>query len=220
MRDKTVSSELSKVLSGPMAPSQANDIGQQAALVISGGTASAESTASAGQKALADALTQNTGQLNQVHSTIQGQLDSLVANTQALTDNTNTKSAGSTVANVAGSFANSLMGGGLLGPIVSGLMSLFGGGNNSQTPAPPAKFVLPPKVDYQGGLQGSATGGVDYGQNGQPRSTSPAASPQQITVNVSAMDSRSFLDHSTDIANAVRKAMLESSSLNDVIGEM
>jgi hypothetical protein len=31
------------------------------------------------------------------------------------------------------------------------------------------------------------------------------------------MDSQSFLDHSTDIAMAVRQAMLESNVLNDVI---
>jgi hypothetical protein len=33
------------------------------------------------------------------------------------------------------------------------------------------------------------------------------------------MDSRSFLDHSGDIAMAVRQAMLESSVLNDVVRE-
>ena len=41
----------------------------------------------------------------------------------------------------------------------------------------------------------------------------------QITVQVQAMDSQSFLDHSNDIALAVRQAMLESSVLNDVIRE-
>jgi hypothetical protein len=33
------------------------------------------------------------------------------------------------------------------------------------------------------------------------------------------MDSRSFFDHSNDIALAVRQAMLESSVLNDVVRE-
>jgi hypothetical protein len=42
--------------------------------------------------------------------------------------------------------------------------------------------------------------------------------PIQITVQ--AMDSRSFLDHSDDIARAVREAMLHSHSLNDVVGEL
>jgi hypothetical protein len=34
------------------------------------------------------------------------------------------------------------------------------------------------------------------------------------------MDSQSFLDRSDDIARAVKKAMLESNSLNDVIAEL
>lgn len=61
--------------------------------------------------------------------------------------------------------------------------------------------------------------GVDYGQGGQPRPVSAAAATQ-ITVQVQAMDSKSFLDHSNDIAMAVRQAMLESSTLNDVIREL
>ena len=47
----------------------------------------------------------------------------------------------------------------------------------------------------------------------------PAPSTQ-ITVQVQALDSQSFLDHSHDIAQAVRQAMLETSVLNDVIREV
>ena len=43
---------------------------------------------------------------------------------------------------------------------------------------------------------------------------------QQITVQVQAMDSQSFLDHSDDIAQAVRQAMLNMSSLNDVVSNL
>jgi uncharacterized protein YggE len=42
----------------------------------------------------------------------------------------------------------------------------------------------------------------------------------QITVNVHAMDSQSFMDRSSDIANAVREAMLNSHSINDVIASL
>jgi hypothetical protein len=91
--------------------------------------------------------------------------------------------------------------------------------------------------------------GLEYTSGGQPRAaastlnspaggtglsnpvsnptTSPAsnqasapASATQITVQVQAMDSQSFLDHSNDIALAVRQAMLQSSVLNDVIREV
>ena len=43
---------------------------------------------------------------------------------------------------------------------------------------------------------------------------------QQITVNVSAMDARSFLDRSGDIALAVREAMLNLNSINDVVNDL
>jgi hypothetical protein len=43
------------------------------------------------------------------------------------------------------------------------------------------------------------------------------ATPAQVTIQVQALDSQSFLDHSDDIAMAVRQAMLETTVLNDVI---
>ena len=42
----------------------------------------------------------------------------------------------------------------------------------------------------------------------------------QVTVNVQAMDSRSFLDRSGDIAAAVREAMLNMHSINDVVNDL
>jgi hypothetical protein len=64
---------------------------------------------------------------------------------------------------------------------------------------------------------------VDHPQAELPRAAPAAgqasAPPAQITVQVQAMDSQSFLDHSADIAMAVRQAMLESSVLNDVVRE-
>ena len=41
-----------------------------------------------------------------------------------------------------------------------------------------------------------------------------------ITIQVQAMDSRSFLDHSAEIAQAVREAMLNMHSLNDVVNDI
>ena len=42
----------------------------------------------------------------------------------------------------------------------------------------------------------------------------------QITVNVQAMDARSFMDRSSDIALAVRDAMLNLNAINDVVNEL
>jgi hypothetical protein len=67
------------------------------------------------------------------------------------------------------------------------------------------------------GSAGPGAFAVDPADGGLPR---PAPASTQITVHVQAMDSKSFLDHSNDIAMAVRQAMLESTALNDVIREV
>jgi hypothetical protein len=41
-----------------------------------------------------------------------------------------------------------------------------------------------------------------------------------VTVNVSAMDSQSFMDRSNDIASAVREAMLNLHPINDVVANL
>jgi hypothetical protein len=46
------------------------------------------------------------------------------------------------------------------------------------------------------------------------------ASAPQVTVQVQAMDSQSFMDRSQDIAQAVRSAMLNMHSINDVITDL
>jgi hypothetical protein len=60
---------------------------------------------------------------------------------------------------------------------------------------------------------------VSYSEAGQPRGQAANTSPQ-VTIQVSAMDSQSFLDHSDQIAAAVKQAILNSNSLNDVISEL
>jgi hypothetical protein len=54
--------------------------------------------------------------------------------------------------------------------------------------------------------------GANVGQGG-------AAMPQ-MTLNIQALDAQSILDRSSDIAQAVRSAMLNMSSINDVIGDL
>ncbi len=54
-------------------------------------------------------------------------------------------------------------------------------------------------------------------------STAASTSSQQgqsILVQVQAMDSQSFMDHSNDIAQAVRQAMLNSHPVNDLIADL
>ena len=86
-------------------------------------------------------------------------------------------------------------------------------------------YALPSPVQLEASLAPLGRGGVQairYGQDGLPRATRPVTVPQAtaVTVQVQAMDSRSFLDHSEEIANAVRQALLNSHSLNDVVMEI
>ena len=162
-------------------------------------------------------LARHTGSLN---STQVQHLGATQDNTQAVTTNTTAKSGGSsTIGNIANTASGLL--GGSLSPILSGLMSLFGGGSKPAA-ATATAFKLPTSVQSQTGLSGGVTGQiapVDYGQNSQPRAPQASAAPQ-VNIQVNAMDSQSFLDHSDEIAKAVRQAMLSSHSLNDVISDL
>jgi hypothetical protein len=117
-------------------------------------------------------------------------------------------------------------------PLISTLVNLFGGGGDAAPPQPLVKYAMPPSIHISAAnsRQGSGIRSLDYGQDGMVRAyTEPAAaSPawrsngtaQQILVNVQAMDSRSFMDHSQEIAQAVREAMLNMHALNDVVSEL
>jgi hypothetical protein len=169
-------------------------------------------------------LTSLTTQITSLTSAQQEQISAVQDNTQAMTQSTASKSgSGSSVAGTVESAASSFLGGGLssLSPLLGGLLSLFGGGGG-QTLAVPSPFMLPAPLQSEAGVTSNAPGqvsAVSYGETGQPRAQPPNTSPQ-VTVQVNAMDSQSFLDHSDDIAMAVKQAILNSSSLNDVISNL
>lgn len=61
---------------------------------------------------------------------------------------------------------------------------------------------------------------IDRDSYGQPRmvpDSLPSRVPAQITVNVQTLDSRSFLDHSEDIAQALRRSLLTDNPLREVL---
>lgn len=116
-----------------------------------------------------------------------------------------------------------------VGPVVTGLLKLFGGGGDDPKESlyTPIPYSLPEQISVEAGLHSDrsfTTAG--YAANGISRSLNPDRSTPveqtapQIQINVQAMDSRSFTDHSDEIARAVREALLRSHSLNDVIAEM
>jgi len=177
-------------------------------------------------------------------SELQGSSAPQAASGSSSTSNASTTSSGGISAE---SIVSTVLESGLgMVPLVVGLLGLFGGGG---TPAPPTleKYAMPDRLYFEGADTGSDVSGADYDQMGMPRAyraapdggsaqTSGSASPgssgsgapsgpsgagaAQITVNVQAMDSQSFLDHSNEIAQAVRAAMLNSNSINDVVNNL
>ncbi len=112
-------------------------------------------------------------------------------------------------------------------PLLGSIFGLFGG-SDSETPPPLVKYALPPSIAFQAGEANGVIGASDYDQSGMARVAPPvsgaaggsANGAPQITVNVQAMDARSFLDRSGDIAAAVRDAMLNLNSINDVVNDL
>jgi hypothetical protein len=176
---------------------------------------------------LTAALSQAGQQITQLQSAYQQQANLITENTQALQGNTSSKldSAGS----VLGGVASSLFGGalGFLSPIVSGIASLFGGSSAPQalpiyTPPPPVSIggvLQATPVPQQAASSSSPSQGAAAGPSSSAGGSQGTYAPQ-ITVNVSAMDSQSFLDRSDDIASAVREAMLNMHPINNVVAEL
>jgi hypothetical protein len=167
---------------------------------------------------LSTSLSQAGQQIAQLQSAYQQQASLISANTQAIQGNTSAQGSHS-AASVASGIGSSLFGGlGLLSPLISGIASLFGG---SSTPAPLPYYQAPSPVAINATLNSATPNApASSGGTGSAQSGSAASQPQaapQVTVNVTAMDSQSFMDHSTDIANAVREAMLNMHPINGVV---
>ncbi|MBZ5603327.1 MAG: hypothetical protein LAO79_13585 [Acidobacteriia bacterium] len=161
-------------------------------------------------------------------SSLGGEIASIAGVLRALqTDEENAMAAGAASAksSSASSIGSTVLGavenvfGAGIGPLVSGLVGLFGGGGSSEPLPALAPYVAPPSVNVNAGISGSVSGvfATDNAAGGAAR---PVPAATNVTVQVQALDSQSFLDHSQDIAMAVRQAMLESSTLNDVIREV
>jgi hypothetical protein len=135
---------------------------------------------------------------------------------------TTTSSAGSVLTGLLKQTASggiaSALGGGLsgllgLGSIISGFVSLFGGG----------KSALPPLVQFQ---EPAAQDLISYISSGS-QSSAPAAASRVSVSNSSTTNTpggqqttSTYQYQSTQIAQAVKQALLNSSSLNDVIAEI
>lgn len=143
---------------------------------------------------------------------------------------TSTSSSASAWANLlkqtaTGGIASVLSGGlgsiGGVGLIVSGILSLFGGGSSKSTPPPLIEFQLPPSQDQT--IYVSSNGSSAY-QGSAPQSPGrlpPNAAIQASGETANPSPSAPTLQYrSAEIAQAVKIALLNSNSLNDVIAEI
>lgn len=152
----------------------------------------------------------------------------VAANTSALKQSST--ATGQLAASLIGSLASELPTGGVssllksglgLAPIGSAIVGLFRKRDREDVPAldlysPPAPRRLEaanPNTTRQP-LPESV-----QGDRGNVRAIGPNPSTN-VVVNVSAMDSRSFMDRSGEIASAVREAMLHMHPINDVVSEL
>ncbi|MCS7042142.1 MAG: hypothetical protein NZR01_05065 [Bryobacteraceae bacterium] len=106
-----------------------------------------------------------------------------------------------------------------INPLIGGLLRLFGGGNSHVTLQLPAA-ARPEASRYEAAFEPSGQGIflTDRDQFGRMRPAgSLAAAP--IVVQVDAIDSRSFLERAPEIAESLRKILLESDGIRAVLDE-
>ena len=136
--------------------------------LLGGSGANAQSSQLSGQ------LTTITEQLQQLQTVNQTQIASIEQNTQAVAQDASAKgSSGTSTAKSVGSTIESVLGFGLgLSPLISGLVSLFGGGGGSAAPAPLVPYIAPLPVNATAGISASNAGafGVDTAAGGLPQS--------------------------------------------------
>jgi len=164
--------------------------------------------------------------LEQLRASGEAQTEKLEANTAAVLQNSLELARGRTGSMLGGAAktAAALTGGFGLAPLISGLARLFSRGG-SEPVSSLERYTLPPSIHLEAGLTNSPQPrlqAIRYEQDGLPRvvSAGPSAPLPPVTIQVQAVDSRSFMDHSEAIARAVREAMLNSHPLNDVVLEL
>ncbi len=121
--------------------------------------------------------------------------------------------------------------------IVSGIVGLFRGRHEPESVPMPFSAPNPislevantdqilrgfPRFDSSAGgdprlVESAASGATPLAPAPPDTAGAPAAQPVQITVNVNAMDARSFRDRAPELAEAVRDAMLHLHPINQVI---
>lgn len=179
-------------------------------------TGNASAVSSNASRELENALTSTVGELRTVGSGISDSAKAIQDGFATLGRSLPGFSNGALGQLNGGGGMGSLLKSGLgLAPLALSIAKLFGDGNDTALTF--EKYDLPTS-------QGVSAANVDGPLQGLSQAVRGAGSEvrsvPQVVVNVSAMDSQSFMDRSDDIARAVRSAMLHMHPLNDVIDEI
>lgn len=121
---------------------------------------------------------------------------------------------------IRGNSPASLISNMFLGPVWRGLFGLFGGDDNAQEPVL-NRFVRPDDVATGVSAQTDLVGrnAALRGDGLGVTRSAPTPAPQ-MQVTIQALDARSVLERSDDIASAVRQAMLTNHSINESFTEL
>lgn len=175
-------------------------------------------------------------EIAQLRAVFQTQADALKTNTEALQKSSG--SGGSGIGSAAGDAAKSFLSGGIASslPLFGAIAGLFGIGGKSSAVAPLVSYSLPPSVKIDSILSSGSTAGAPFASSSitgsgavdkvpapglsQPSTSQGGTFSPQVSVHVNAMDSQSFLDRSSDIADAVRAAVLNLHPLTRVLAEL
>lgn len=164
------------------------------------------------------------GQLRDVSKTTVSSIDRVVSNTAVSPSASSSSSTGKDLLNafnpLSANRGTNILTSLFLGPLWKGLFSLFSGGGNAQ-PVPLTKYAFP--QDSRSDVAAS------LGSDGQPvgirsdsfgLSQATPALQAPINISIQALDARSILDRSDDIASALKQALLSNHEINDSISEL
>jgi hypothetical protein len=213
-----------RLASEPDLPGLRDDTVRQLTAVLSSLriAAPAAHTAQLDAARLVSAITQLLRVITQLHTANLANTTATSANTAATIHNSAATAGAAAGGGSSGGFLGSLLGGiTKILPFVStglSLLSLFRRPREPQLELTPFREPAPLSVEVAANLRR-----FDFGAEGTPRPIAPpppaAPPPMQVTVNVNAIDSRSFMDHAPALAQAVREAMLHMHPINQVVRE-
>lgn len=171
-------------------------------------------------------------ELGQLRSAGQQQAKATSENTTALIENTAAQlrqtGGSAAAARAIGGIISSGLG---MAPVLGALARLFRPSEQEKV-SPLVKYIGPPTIHFEGVVSRLADYRSEGNMPGNIHGIFPGEWPVEanrtgfeprtvnITVQVHAMDSRSFVEHSWEIAQAVKEAMLEAHALNDVVMEL